>query len=101
MPYTVDSSDDWQWVDGVVDAVFVTAATGASANVKAKRGDITSPEFTGIMGISPRDVIWTIWRGTAATNDTLTVSGVTYTVIGIVGERPDGCQVTVQTRQEV
>jgi hypothetical protein len=87
--YTVDRSNEWQYVDGVEDLIYTpnNPAAPPTAALKAKRSHpLTQGNSGAVMGNEPVTVHWHIWIGTMGAvvpkgGDFLTdEDGVKYTI---------------------
>lgn len=102
MAFPVDTTDDYQWVDGVEDATYIPPI-GVPTSCQAKRVELTRGELSGhVIGVGPADVPWIVWGLTAAAEaeSKLVVAGVAYTITS-VAYRGDGAQQRLVGRKAV
>lgn len=112
MTYIVDRSNDWKFVDGVVDATY-TSADGETtySKVKVRLGAITTGDFTAGVGGSVQVLPAVIWPlasdegqtpvTTVEVQATLTISGTTYQIVRIDSREADGSQYRVTLQVHV
>ena len=112
MSYSVDYSDEWQHVEGVVDATY-TSPDGATtySKCKVRLGATAAGDYAGGIGGSVQTLSAIIWplasdEGEAAVTTVepqakLTISGTTYRIVAVPYRRADGTQYKVHLQVHV
>lgn len=105
MSYSVDSSNEWQFVEGVETIVYTPPGGTTVSTGKARRGNITVSDLqSGLVGLSPGDVVLVIWLSTIGGADalakeaTIEIGTVRYHVVNWL-QRADDAQARVFVRR--